>query len=546
LLREAVKDDDTYFGKLDEDADLDPIRGNPAFAAIMEAGHPDRRYAAVWTNDANFEATTINGFDPGAHLRRCRELIVQGYRPASLSVARTMPRGPLVTASVWHRPVVQEEVKDRLAERQARAAVALVRMGKAEQVWPLLRYGSDPRLRGCIINWLHPLGTHPEVVAAELERSLSNTGPMPSRGRQSMEAILFHPETSMRRALILALGSYGTEGLSSGEREPLVVKLLGLYRNDPDAGIHGAAEWALRKWGQEQKIKTVDAELLKVKDGGVRRWYVNGVGQTFAIIEGPVAFRMGSPPNEPERDPDEPPHRRVLLRRFAIAAKEVTVEQFQRFVGGSPQFGVDQIYLRKYSPEPNSPMVGVSWYGAAAYCNWLSDRDGLPRTQWCYLPGEGGSYAEGMTIPADALRRAGYRLPTEAEWEYACRGGTITSRYHGLSTELLGSYAWYQANSRQRAWPCGMLLPNDLGLFDMLGNVYEWCQDPYREYQPGDKVNISDLSYMSEHVTEKTPRPLRGGTYYDRPANVRSANRSWNQPSFPNYNFGFRLARTLD
>ena len=128
-------------------------------------------------------------------------------------------------------------------------------------------------------------------------------------------------------------------------------------------------------------------------------------------------------------------------------------------------------------------MIGVSWYGAAAYCNWLSEQEGLPKDQWCYLPNEDGAYAEGMTIPADVLQRTGYRLPTEAEWEYACRAGAITSRYYGVSTDLLGKYAWYQANSQEHAWPCGSLLPNDLGLFDMLGNVFEWVQDRYGRLQ---------------------------------------------------------------
>jgi eukaryotic-like serine/threonine-protein kinase len=91
-----------------------------------------------------------------------------------------------------------------------------------------------------------------------------------------MDAILFHPETSLRRALILALGTYGTEGLSRGEREPLGAQLLDLYRNDPDAGIHGAAEWALRKWGQQAKVKELDAQLIKQKDWCERRWFING------------------------------------------------------------------------------------------------------------------------------------------------------------------------------------------------------------------------------------------------------------------------------
>jgi tetratricopeptide (TPR) repeat protein len=116
LLREAINSEDADFGKMDDDGDLDPIRDDPAFAEIMKAGHPERRYAAVWSSDASsFEAVSVEGLDPAAHVHKCRELIAQGYRPVSLSVARSTPEGPLVTASVWHLPTVQEDVKDRLA-----------------------------------------------------------------------------------------------------------------------------------------------------------------------------------------------------------------------------------------------------------------------------------------------------------------------------------------------------------------------------------------------------------------------------------------------
>src|SRR5262249_19228151 len=149
----------------------------------------------------SFEAMPIYGLDPAAHLQKCRELTAQGYRPVSWSVARTTPDGPLMTASVWHRPVVSEQVKDRLAERQARAAISLIRMGKAEEVWSLLRHSADPRLRSFIINWLNPLGADPRTLIAEFDRIDPTDKPTPAPGQQKMDAILFHPETSIRRAL---------------------------------------------------------------------------------------------------------------------------------------------------------------------------------------------------------------------------------------------------------------------------------------------------------------------------------------------------------
>ena len=107
----------------------------------------------------------------------------------------------------------------------------------------------------------------------------------------------------------------------------------------------------------------------------------------------------------------------------------------------------------------------------------------MPKDQWCYLPAEGEAYDEGMTIPADVLERTGYRLPTEAEWEYACRSVRSPAAITATRSTCSDAYARYQANSQDHAWPCGSLLPNDLGLFDMLGNVYEWCQDEYSPYK---------------------------------------------------------------
>ena len=536
-------------GKMDEDRGFDPIRDDPAFADITNAGHPDRRYAAVWSGDASFEAMPVFGLDPSAHLQKCRGLITRGYRPVSWSASRTRPEGPVTTASVWHRTVVSEEVKDLLAERQARAAIGLVRMGEAEEVWKLLRHSTDPRLRSFILNWLNPLGADSKLIAAELDRIDPSSRPTPASGEQRIDAILFHPETSMRRALILSLGTFATEDLLSSEREPLIGSLVDVYRNDPDSGIHGAAGWTLRKWGQQDKLKAVDAQLIKQKDWGERRWFIDGQSQTFAVIEGPVEFRMGSPPTETERTPGNERPRRILIpRSFAIATTEVTKDQFQRFLKLAKitpdTYQLPPDSLNKLSPDPEGPWIALDWYTATHYCNWLSAQEGLPRDQWCYVPNKSGAYAEGMSIPANVLDRRGYRLPTEAEWECACRAGTLTSRYYGNSITLLDAYAWYQANSNEHAWACASLLPNDLGLFDILGNEYEWMQDSKNPGLPRRKQHFIDNITSAEFIGDNNPRLQGGGSFYNQTGCFRSADRGRASPAYRSMFYGFRPART--
>jgi serine/threonine protein kinase/formylglycine-generating enzyme required for sulfatase activity len=547
LLQRAIEEGYADHKEIAENADLDPIRELPAFAGIMKPGHFERSYAAVWTGEFRFEANPLVGLDPTAALERAQKLASQGYRMVALSVARTSPHGPPMTASVWHRPVIAEETRDRLAARQARAAVTLIRMGQARQIMPLLRHSADPRLRSFIVNWLHPLGADPKLIAAELDR-LGNVGhgSRPAAGESrpipanQMDAILFHPETSMRRALVLALGTYGTQGLSASERQPLIGKLLDLYHNDPDSGIHGAAGWTLRQWNQDAKLGNADAELMKRNDQGDRRWFVNSQGQTFAVILGPVEVGMGSPRAEPDRiSKNEIPHRRIIPRRFAIASREVTVEQYQVFVKEYPSD--NHASNDAYSPDPKGPMDGVNWYHAAAYCNWLSRKENLPE---CYEPNERGLYTVGMKIGADALDRTGYRLPTEAEWEYACRAGAATSRPFGSSSDLLGRYARYVESSQGKAWPCASLLPNELGCSDMLGNVAEWCQDRWLPCRTDGKTLVDTDLYESCSMNAADVRVVRGESFLVRPANVRSAGRDGIEPWHGFSVMGFRLCRT--
>ena len=173
-------------------------------------------------------------------------------------------------------------------------------------------------------------------------------------------------------------------------------------------------------------------------------------------------------------------------------------------------------YAEFADADPGLPQTRVSWYNAVAYCNWLSEREGLPREQWCYEPNSEGEYAEGMQIVADFLSRTGYRLPIESEWEYACRAGTVTSRSCGDSDELILRYACCLVNSADRPLPVGSLMPNPFGLFDVHGNVFEWCQDGYEVDNDSDPAG-------EDIVSDRDDRLVRGGGYLSHPRHVRSA-----------------------
>jgi formylglycine-generating enzyme required for sulfatase activity len=452
----------------------------------------------------------------------------------------------LLEAELAKKPAPEATVdaQDQHARRQARAAVALARLGQVEELWPLLRHSPDPTVRSLIVHWLRLLGTDPKVLVAKLgDLARTPDPPLPAAATSRMEAILFDPVTSVRRALVLALGEY-TEDLPAGMRDELAATFLDAYRNDPDAGIHGAAEWTLRQWNQDEALHKVDAELQQLKDRGDRRWLVNSQGQTLAVIAGPVEFEMGSPVGEPGHEDDEMLHHQAIRRRFAIATKEVTREQYNRFLEGNPRYRrvqIDQFRIDQYSPHHQGPQVGISWYDAAAYCNWLSEQEHL---EACYAPNEKGEYAEGMELAPDCLKRSGYRLPTEAEWEYVCRAGALTSRYFGGSLDLLGTYAWFVQNSpTTHASQCGRKKPNEVGLFDLLGNAYEWCLDTYAPYTQGGVKNSDDVG-MAKSIN-KDCCIVRGGSFTSRAALVRAAERIEMAASnkFSIY-YGFRPART--
>jgi formylglycine-generating enzyme required for sulfatase activity len=245
----------------------------------------------------------------------------------------------------------------------------------------------------------------------------------------------------------------------------------------------------------------------------------------FVLIKGGT-FTMGSPASEPERGTDETQHR-VTVGDFYIAKSSVTQREYSQLVGNNPsEFSGD-----------NLPVENVTWFDAVRFCNALSVREGLTPTYTI----------NGETVTWNRAAN-GYRLPTEAEWEYACRAGTTTPFNIGnnITDREANCYNNYGYNNnssgrvtggyRGRTSPVNTYAANSWGLFDMHGNVADWCWDWYGEYGTSAQTNPVGPA-------TGTLRVNRGGGWNDFPKHIRSAYRAATPPGNGSFNLGFRLVR---
>ncbi len=197
---------------------------------------------------------------------------------------------------------------------------------------------------------------------------------------------------------------------------------------------------------------------------------MNGVKMTLKYVQA-GSFMMGSPTNEKDRENVETQHRVTLTKDYWIGETEVTQEQYKAVMGRNPS---------SFSKGGKYPVERVSWTAAMAFCERLTKAER-----------ENGNLPEGYE----------YTLPTEAQWEYASRGGPKAGRYHVYSgSDEIHNVAWYNDNSNRSTHPVGQKRPNELGLYDMSGNVREWCSDWFSPY------------YYKPNVTYKNPKGPSKGT----------------------------------
>jgi formylglycine-generating enzyme required for sulfatase activity/energy-coupling factor transporter ATP-binding protein EcfA2/predicted Ser/Thr protein kinase len=310
-------------------------------------------------------------------------------------------------------------------------------------------------------------------------------------------------DSALRSGICCAMGGVSPDTLSPEEKKAWGSALQEWYRSKPDAGTHGAAGFALGQW----KLALPSIAPTAGPQPGAH-WFVNSVGMTMVLIPA-GEFLMGSPGSD--NNFDEKQHRVRITKPFWLGMHLVTVGQFRKFVEESKHDAGAEWQEAFHAQTENHPVVSVNWDDAKAFCDWLSKKEGKK-----------------------------YRLPTEAEWEYACRAGTRTTWSFGDNEGDLGDYAWFALNSLSQTHAVGQKRPNAYGLFDMHGNVWEQCQDWY----DGGYYAKSPIDDPAGPTTGAI-RVYRGGSW-DYPAGIcRSADRFGDDPGGRRNGLGFRASQVL-
>jgi len=265
---------------------------------------------------------------------------------------------------------------------------------------------------------------------------------------------------------------------------------------------------------------------------------LDDIPESIEMIELPSGeFWMGSPESEPGRYENELRHR-VQVRALAIGKYPVTQKQYQELMGENPS--LHQEKPAEGERAEDRPVERVSWFDAVRFCNRLSEKNGRKP---CYRITEPEA---GSDVPPQVEwdRNAdGYRLPTEAEWEYACRAGTETAHSFGNDEAKLAEYAWFARNSDNQTHAVGQKKPNGWDLHDLHGNILEWCWDWYDSYKV---TSDNDKSVtLSDPIGPPSGswRVLRGGSFRGGPWFLRSANRNGIEPANRVGLLGFRCVR---
>jgi serine/threonine protein kinase/formylglycine-generating enzyme required for sulfatase activity len=375
---------------------------------------------------------------------------------------------------------------------QARAALTLLFLHKPESARKLAGLIADASARTAMIHTLANWHGQMAVLVDTLEAT---------------------DDVELRSALCAAIGLVTRDTLSAPDQERFERILRRVYTDSPDAGSHSAAAWALQQWncalpsltvslfappGHDWFVNHNGLKMVRIRAGGFGRVVDAKTGRTYEVTVAKPFFLADRP---------------VTVEQFAAFIKDPSpAEAKPRAIGGPNQF----------SPEVTCP-ISVRWTDGVLFCNWLSLRE---RRRPCYVL-RAGAKADDPDSWSVEISANGYRLPTDQEWEYAYRAGSTTDYPLGANINLLQSFGCYVPRGG-RIMPCGSVPPNRWGLFDMHGNVAQWCWDRYE--------------MVGDHLARKL-RTIRGSTFVSGSGeDAQSSVRLGSVANVPVQYIGFRVA----
>jgi len=263
-------------------------------------------------------------------------------------------------------------------------------------------------------------------------------------------------------------------------------------------------------------------------EGPVWKFTTSSVPEGMVLVE-KGSFTMGDTWGDGDSN-EKPTHKVTFTYDFYMGKYEVTFDECDALCeanGGSKP--------RDYGwGRGQRPVINVSWWDAITYCNWLNEKEDLPKA----YDSNGNLLDKDGRITTDPSKVVGYRLPTEAEWEYAARGGNKSQGYKYAGSDNIDEVAWYSSNSGGMTQEVGKKAPNELGIYDMSGNVWEWCSDWFGYYSSSAQTNPYNSAAGSYRV-------YRGGSWYGDATYTRVADRLYRSPTSTRNFLGFRICRTV-